>query len=225
MADGSDSSPYQVVCEGGADLTFITKLLQARWGVHDFGVRCTKTGKDNRCAGTSGLTETLQALDAIRATKAGAARGIAIVFDSDDDATSSFDNIVKSIREAKLKYPLPDRPLEVKAGNPSIAVALIPWIDRKGHLDELIFEALNDSHRDLLQPIEDFRMATSHRTGSWSFGAQSKMKLRCMLAASHQRDPGIALNYWLQSSGCPVDLWHPCFDQLMAFFEDFRNKA
>ena len=52
---------------------------------------------------------------------------------------------VKSIRTSKLGYPLPDKPLEIrngKNGDPSIAIALIPWVDRPGHLDELIFEAL-----------------------------------------------------------------------------------
>src|SRR5579863_6161312 len=136
MNDGPASAKFIIVCEGNADRVFITRLIQSRWGsVPDVAVRCTHAG-DDRCAGRNGLTPTLLALDAARSTITDAVKGIAIVFDSDDDPSKSFKEIIESIRAAKLSYPLPSNPLEVKAGSsyPAIGIALIPWHDRPGHL-------------------------------------------------------------------------------------------
>jgi hypothetical protein len=163
------------------------------------------------------------ALDAIRETKPGVARGIVILFDSDEDSDVQFKAIIESIRNAKLKYPLPDKLLEIKRGDPTIAVGLLPWINRQGHLDELIFESLQESHKDLLTPIEEYCKGTAHRTGTWKFGKKSKMRLRCMIAASHEADPSIGLRYFLESSKCPVDFNHACFDPLVKFLEEFRR--
>ena len=115
--------------------------------------------------------------------------------------------------------------IEVKAGKPAIAITLLPWIDKPGNLDALIFDALSGSHSDLLNPIADYRTATAHRTKGWKVGSQAKMNLRCMIAASHEPDPGLSLAYLLEGSKCPVDFNHTCFDQLMSFFDDFKNKV
>jgi hypothetical protein len=227
LEDGPESAPYQIICEGSADRVFINKLLQFRWGVTEMAVRCTHI-QDRRCAGRDALTKSMLALDAVRSTQPKAIRGIAIVFDSDDKPEDSFKDVIKSIRASKLGYPLPDKLQEVKNGKngtPSIAVSLIPGIDRSGHLDELIFEALSESHSDLLVPIGDYQTATDHRTRDWKIGPKAKMKLRCMLAASHEPDPSVSLTWFLESSDCPVDFGHTCFDPLMNFLEDFRKKA
>jgi hypothetical protein len=228
IEDGHVAAPYAIICEGSADRAFITRLLQARWGVTDISVRCTHQKGERGCGGRDALTESLRALDAVRSTIPGAVRGIAIVFDSDDEPQKSFEAIINSIKAAKLSYPLPAKPLEVMPSTtsaPSIAIALLPWVDRTGHLDELIFESLRESHRDLLQPIDDFQAATNHRTGHWKAGKKSKMRLRCMIAASHEPDPSLALSFLLESSSCPVDFYHPSFNQLTDFLEDFRSKA
>jgi hypothetical protein len=229
MDDGSEQAPYYVICEGPADRALITRLLQVRWGVTDFSVRCTHSDDpdNHQCAGKSGLTATLRAADAVRAIHPRAARGIAIVFDSDDNPTANFKSILDSIKAAKLSYPVPTAPLEIarRKDAPSIAIALLPWHDTQGHLDELVFEALQQSHADLLQPIADYRTATAHRTGTWRFSIQSKMKLRCMIAASFEKDPSRSLAYLLEGSDCPVDFKHSCFDRLVAFLDEFRAKA
>jgi hypothetical protein len=225
MEDGPVSAPYQIICEGSADRVFLTRLLQSPWGVTDFAVRCTHTTDSRRCAGRSGLKDTLLAVDAVRATINGSLRGIAIVFDSDDDPAGRFNEIIEAIRASKLGYPKPTAPLEISKGDPSIGVVLLPWFDRPGHLDELLFESLKESHSDLLTPVEDYQAATSHRIGDWKFGSKSKMRLRCVIAASHEPDPGVALSYLLETSKSPVDFHHKSFDQLMTFFDDFRRKV
>jgi hypothetical protein len=224
--EGTTKAPYVVICEGRADTVFVSRLLQHRLGVTDISVRCTHTAGP-RCAGKDGLTDTLKALDAARSTIPETIRGIAILFDSDESPDDSFKRVIKLIKAAKLEYPLPDHPLEVKNGRdrPSIAIGLLPWHNRQGHLDQLIFEALQGTHADLSQPITDFEAATNHRTKEWKFGPKSKLRLRCLIAASHQRDPGVALAYYLESSDCPVDFDSACFDPLMAFLNDFRAKA
>jgi hypothetical protein len=220
MEDGPVSAPYVVLCEGSADRAFVTRLLQSR-GITDIAVRCTHTGANPRgCAGLSGLRESLLALDAVRATVKDAVRGIAIVFDGDDDTDLRFKEIIEDLKQSKLGYPRPSKPLEIAKGNPSIAIALLPC-----HLDELIFNSLDSSHKDLLQPIEDFQKATVHRTEKWKNRSLSKMRLRCLVAASHEADPGASLTFLLESSKGPVDFQHPCFDWLIEFLTDFRNRT
>lgn len=229
MQDGPESAPCQIVCEGNADRVFLTRLIASRT-ISDCAVRCTHESAPNhqRCAGRDSLTKTLLALDAIRNLNPEAVKGIAIVFDSDEDPAASFKSAQESIRSAKLFYPIPDRPLEIKPStskHPTIAIALIPWHDRQGHLDELIFEALSTIYTDLLRPIDQYYADTKHRTGAWSFGSKSNFRLRCMLAASHQEDPSISLAYWLESSKCPIDYKDACFDKLAGFIEAFRKSV
>ncbi|HTB11557.1 MAG TPA: DUF3226 domain-containing protein [Bryobacteraceae bacterium] len=219
MEDGPVSAPYVVLCEGSADRAFINRLLQSR-GITDIAVRCTHTGTDPRCAGRSGLKDSLLALDAVRATIKDAARGIAIVFDGDDDTNLRFNEIIEDLKQSKLGYPRPSKPLEIAKGDPSVGIALLPC-----HLDELIFNSLGASHKDLLQPIEDFQKATVHRTEKWKNRSLSRMRLRCLIAASHEPDPGASLTFLLESSKGPVDFQHSCFDWLMDFLTEFRNTA
>jgi len=155
----------------------------------------------------------------------GRVRGILILFDSDDDSNKTFESVIDSIKQTKLKYPQPSKLLEIKPGDPAMAVATLPWIDKMGHLDELVFEALQVSHADLLEPIRQYCEATSHRTKTWAVAKKSKMRLRCMIAASNEKDPSISLRYYLETKHCPVDFHHPCFDQLMAFIEKFRSSV
>ena len=134
MSETLAFAPYQIICEGAADEVFIRRLLLARWGVSDIQVRCAKTKNADGCAGTSGLTDTLLALDAIRTTMPGKVRGILILFDSDDDPNATFKSVIESIKRTKLKYPQPSALLEIKPGDPVMAVATLPWIDKMGHL-------------------------------------------------------------------------------------------
>jgi hypothetical protein len=199
--------------------------METRWGAVDFSVRCTRTKHSDGCAGIDGLTETLLALEAVRSISPKPIKGVAIIFDSDDDPQKRFAGIIQAIKNAKLKYPLPDRLLEVKPGDPAIAISLIPSIDRQGNLDELIYESLQVSHADLLDPVNRYCADTSTRTGDWAYGKKSRMKLRCMIAASHKKDPGIALSHFLKTSKTPVDFRSPCFDHIIDFLQDFRFKV
>lgn len=222
MQDGPAEAPYIVLCEGNAERSFLNRLLRLRWGAtSEFSVRCTHTQADpDRCAGRSGLKDTLLALDAVKAFHPRLVRGIAIVFDGDNDRDGRFGEIMEAMRESKLKYPRPNNPLEIAPGDPSVGVYLHPV-----HLDELIFEALRESHQDLIAPVNAFELATLHRTEKWKYGAKSKMRLRAMIAASWERDPSGALAHFLETSDSPVDFKHSCFDALMAFLDDFRAKA
>lgn len=82
-----------------------------------------------------------------------------------------------------------------------------------------------DDHSDLIEPISIFQRDTAHRIGKWKFGKQSKMRLRCMIAASHEQDPSLALSYFLESSDCVVKFDHPAFNKVAAFIKDFMEKV
>jgi len=155
----------------------------------------------------------------------GRVKAILIIFDSDDDPNNTFKGIIAAMKETKLKYPQPTRLLEIKAGDPAIAIATLPWVTRIGHLDELIFEALQESHVDLMEPLKTYCEGTSHRTGSWSFGKKSKMRLKCLIAASHKPDPTASLKFFLETSDCPVDFNNPCFDTIVDFIKHFRETV
>lgn len=105
MTLGEEAAPYQIVCEGRADQVFLSKLILARFG--EAPQIAIRTSGNNRPPQKDGLTNALLAIDAIRSTMPGAARGVAIIQDADDDANKAFKQIINHIKAAKVGYPIP----------------------------------------------------------------------------------------------------------------------
>jgi len=224
MGNATINKPFRVVCEGRADAAFFNGLFISR-GILDFEAECAKTnGENKKCAGKSGITDTLLALKTIVDLRPGVLKAIVIAVDSDSDPEEAFKTVKESIRATKALLPVPREMLKPEGNDPAIAVVTIPWIDTPGHLDALLFESMRISHSDLMKPIDDFCHATEHRTVNWSDGSKAKMKLRCAIAACYKDDPGKSLAFVLESSACQLDFGDSTFDRIAKYFTDFNSR-
>ena len=152
--------PFRVVCEGRADAAFFNRLFDAR-GLGNFEAECARTANDvGRCAGKSGITDTLLALKGVADLYPRRLQGIVIAVDSDDDPDKAFQSVRQAIRMAKAQLPVPSKLLQPEVDpqgtDPSIVVMCVPWVDAPGHLDSLLFESMRTTHNDLMSPIDDF---------------------------------------------------------------------
>ncbi|HLY61931.1 MAG TPA: DUF3226 domain-containing protein [Terriglobia bacterium] len=227
MGNSVIKKAFHIVCEGRDDKAFFTKLFEAH-GIQDFEAECARTNNDpKRCAGKSGITDTLLGLKAVNDLNPGILRGIIIAVDSDEDPAKSFESVRRSIKETKMQLPVPDQALIPKLDpqgmDPAIAILSIPWIDQPGHLDSLLFDSMQTSHADLIAPIEDFCDSTEHRTRDWAQNNKSKMKLRCAIAASKEGEPGLSLAYFLESSECEINFKDVKFNKIVNFIKEFSE--
>jgi len=214
------SAPCQIICEGAGDEAFFTKLLTSKQ-ITGFQARCAR--RDKGCIGKSGITDTVAAILGAAELRPGTVKGILIAVDSDDDPMVAFAEAKKFIKSAKPMQPVPDRLLEIKEGNVSVAVMTIPWADQPGNLDTLLFSSMGETHNDMMQPLARYSEGTSHRTEGWSLGKVSKMKLRCIIAASYEPDPSLSLAGIIPSHACPIDFNGIRFDQISEYLRRFRD--
>lgn len=224
-ASESPSSPLQIITEGVADQVFFEKLLASR-GIAGFQARCARSNSDNRrCAGKSGFPDSLRALLAINQLKPGTVKGIILAVDSDCNPAQSFEEMRGVWKACRPMHPHPEQPLEIMDVDPAMCILTVPWSDRTGNLDTLLYESTLQSHSDLVVAVDRFCEATKHRNGIWSDGTKGKMRLRCVIAASHSPDPGISLSFLIQGSKCPFDFASTCFDRLSDFLLKFKERV
>jgi hypothetical protein len=218
--------PCRIVCEGPADREFFNSLIRIR-GINNCEADCARADKDQRCLGRTGITPTLRGLKGFAEIEPDRIRGVIIAVDTDHDPRQRLREIIGFIIAGDLNSP--NDYLEIrrhgKGSEFDIAILGIPWGNRPGNLDLLLFEAMRTSHADLMAPLDDFCDRTRARNGHWAIGPKSKMRLRCTLAASYEDDPGRSLSYLLQSKTNPIDLNHNVFDAIAEFLTTFEQTA
>jgi len=213
-------SPLQLVCEGAADEVFFRRLLLTRQ-LAGIDVSCPK-GKDGRCIGKSGFKGRL---DAIQGLMKGTLRGVLLVTDADTNPGVAFTDAVACL-SGTGKYPIPGSVYEIAqgAGMPSTAVAVIPAINRTGHLDSLILDCMEDMYRNTLIPCVD-AFAQCANVEQWDESKRSKMRLRSLIAITYDKNPGLSLAYFLEEKNCPFDFNHRAFDSIATFIDRFSREA
>jgi hypothetical protein len=217
----------RVVCEGAADAAFFNSLIKVR-KIANCEADCARLNTEpNRCAGKNGITDTLQGLKGYAEINPGKLRGVVVAIDVDTDPKQRLKETIEAIRAADLKSPtkyLEIRP-RIKDDEFALAIIGVPSPDAPGNLDLLLFNAMADSHADVMRPLEDFCAATHARNGHWLISSKSKMRLRCTIAATYQDDPGLALSYLLLRHDSPIDLAHLTFNPIAAFLTDFETST
>jgi hypothetical protein len=203
--------PYQVVCEGPDDIGFLSRMLSVD-GVSWFQVGCGKD-EEKRCGGKDWFWKRLALIKDYAVIPI---RGIIVVADTDHDPIDRFKNACKQLR--KQGFLAPTRPYEIVAdGNGTkTSVAMIPSETRHGGLEDLIL--------DCCTPVEP--IATCIDTFCRCAGNPdpalhpAKLKLRTLIAATNQKDPSLALGYWLaEKTRSPhFGMDHPALDHLREFF-------
>jgi hypothetical protein len=223
MPNTSIKQPCRIICEGAADSSFFNSLIKAQ-GIPNCEADCTRLDNDpNRCAGKNGITETLRGLKGYAETQPGKLRGVVVAIDTDDDPKARLEETIADIKAAGLKCG--SRYLDVKPAGAgdifSIAILGIPWHDKSGNLDLLLFESIQASHVGLMAPLNTFCEQTAAFNGDWKIGPKSIMKLRCTIAASYEDDPGLSLSYLLRRRDCPINFNSGEFDAIATFLRRF----
>jgi hypothetical protein len=215
-------TPLQILCEGADDAEFFARLAHDR-NLPEYHAECPK-GADQRCIGKGGFARHLELMK--QGIPSGVPlRGIIVAADSDEDPHASFEDVQRSIQISGLRVP--DQALEIMtnhSGFPFIAVMMVPWHDRRGNLERIIFEALSEIVPHLIPSVEQFRDSCGAQNRSESL--QAKMLLRCLITVLNPRDPSVTLTNFLKSPEvCPIDYNHAAFSQLANFLTAFSQIA
>jgi uncharacterized protein DUF3226 len=215
-------TPLQILCEGADDAEFFTRLAHAR-GLNQYHVECPK-GEDKRPLGKGGFARHLDLMK--QGIPSGVPlKGILVVADSDEDPVVAFREVQQSIRSSGLRVP--DNPLEIMtnhSGFPAIAVMMVPWHDRRGNLERVVFDALIQIVPHLNPCLETFRDCCGAQDRTESL--QAKMLLRCLIAALNPQDPSATLTNFLKApvEFCPIDYSHAAFSQMADFLTTFSQR-
>jgi hypothetical protein len=200
-------SVNHLICEGKADEVFFSRLLVS---MHkNVQVACPKKETDG-AQGISAMHRRLQGLlpyfDKIER--------MVLAIDSDDDPDKAFEEGCKQFRKA-TRYPVPEKASEFAEvdGCPRTAILLVPSADKKGSLDTLLLKSFENKYRrKILSCVKKFcKCIESAKRGETR---EAKLRLRALIAASQEKNPGISLSFLLEEKNCPINLSHPSFDSI-----------
>ncbi len=209
---------YLVLCEGIHDAEFLRHLGKTR-GLPDF--QCEPCGNisGDQSNGISHLTRALNALPALDGFSS--LKTITIMADNDANPSGSFSEVCRLINGTDAfgqgrRYTAPADPL-VKAGtNPAIIVMMVPWRNVPGALDCLCLTAAASAFPATASCVETF----SQCAGVEGWGSRtkiSKMKLHSLIAATHEKNPGLSPAWvWSEQTNI-VPLDNSVFDQIATF--------
>jgi hypothetical protein len=221
--------PCRIITEGYADAAFFNALIANR-GIAHCEAECARTdNKPKSCAGKNGITDTLRGLSAYSDVKPGVLRGVIVAVDVDTDSAVTLRSTIASLKAVDPPVSCPTHYMEIKkekrTADFAVAILGIPWQDRLGNLDTLLFEAMRTTHADVVGPLNRFCADTETRRVDWSDGLLAKMHVRCTLAVSFKDDPGLSLGHLLSRHDQPFDLANPAFNQIAEFIQRFTHEV
>jgi hypothetical protein len=206
--------PRLVVCEGRADEAFLRALIKAR----QLPERHIRSGEDSDTTARGGIDAIGRLLEGIPVWS-GFSRieSIVVVVDADDDPLANFARVREQIARLQI-YPIPDAPLivakaDAATGMPSIMIAILPWVDRKGSLETLCLTAALSISEPMAACTAAFARCTSAEAWDQQ-GKKDAMMLRSLLAASHRKNPAIGLGHVWRDAAHLIPLDHPAFDNI-----------
>lgn len=198
-----------LACEGGADKAFFERLLAARGLGESFQVHDAR-GKDKVGTTVSAL------LGASRDTEI---RSIVVVVDSDNDPQQRITEIRGQIKaHCSERLVPPAEPLTFSTSRPATAIVPIPWPNRVGCLETLLYEVAFLSARGtgVRACIESFGACVG--APNWDAAKQAKLRWQALVAAANASKPEAATTWLLQGKPELFDWQHPSLDPLAQFF-------
>jgi hypothetical protein len=206
--------PRLLLCEGPEDQAFFGRLIANRNlpGFHIWNA-----------GGNRNFLGALRAFEIERPRTLRQCSRILVVGDNDESPVGNFN----SVREQLDKYFGAGRSPQTKrsrtTGNPSLAILMIPWDDRHGHLESLCVEAAHWADRTIGSETDHFMARLL--ADRWSESRRGKAWLRSNLAARCQSDPFIPLgrsfNDALHHRLIPTE--HASFKQIADFLVSFAS--
>ena len=125
---------------------------------------------------------------------------VVIVADNDAEPEKSFRGIIRQIKAAR-RFAIPQKPREVANAGQQMAVSvlMLPWDDVPGDLETVCFEAAARAHRKIAACVEAYVQCVGAK--QWGVSQISKLRLRCLIAASCRKDPNTGLQYAWEAQG------------------------
>ncbi len=219
------TSQRLILCEGASDAQFLRALVRRTPGFPDFNV-IPVGDVGNRVAGIGGFESALNGIQILR--RFDQLRTIILVADCDDDDAANFSLICDQINRTapfgtppRTRYVAPAAPLVPSTGAPVLAVAFIPWVGDRGHLEKLLLPAA--AIASPAEAVEVEAMAANIGVNTWpSVKHIAEAKLRSLLAVSNRADPRLPLSKIWTDAPHLIPITDPTFDQLATFLEGFR---
>jgi hypothetical protein len=221
------SDHYIAIVEGSAD-EYVFETLCTGLGIADVAF-------DSPCQASHGgfgkdfYYSLLQGLPAKRGFNR--AKGIILIQDADDAPNgvltslgAQLRRVNDAIRSDNRSYGIPvDFASVVRGSNtPPVCAIAVPWGDRRGALETLIVEAIED-HDPALKECADSYIDCSGGLTGWTAGKKAKTQLACYVATRLKSNPTASIRNLLSSTEFRFVLSHAAFDPLRAFFSDLET--
>lgn len=174
--------PRLLLCEGSEDQFFFHRLIQQRTlpGFHIWNAQ-----------GNRQFANALRAFQIKRPKTFKNFSRILIVADNDETPDANFASVCRQIEDI---FGVGSRPTARRVrtqGTPSIAVLMLPWDDKHGHLERLCAKSAHWANRTIGDKTDHFMARLL--ADKWSESRQGKSWLRSNLAARCESDPFISL--------------------------------
>lgn len=202
--------PRLIICEGNSDKAVVDVLTRSH------GISGAQTDW------TGGRTNFNKFL---RAAKVKGFKWVLLLADGDDKPQQSFDLVCEELRKAKYSCPTAlDRRQQVqpKDGLPGFEIVMLPGDKDQGSLETVCLPALKELYPSQYACLEQFCNCTG--AAGWTSKTRlDEMKVHCLISSTQPDRPRIGLKFFAESSSCPLDFKHKCFDQLVSDLRRFST--
>jgi hypothetical protein len=208
------SRRWLLLCEGLADRSLFSRLLEARGMANAYDVRFP--GSELYPAGGRGKFGRYLSVAMEAPSFQANTRAVLIVTDADSDRAESLRLVRKSLEENG--FPAPENERQVVQYNRwlDIVILVVPLIGT-GNLETLALPAAYQKW-PMIGALNSFVTASPARR--WETGKQSKMRMQAIIAANCEEGPDTGFcHLWQRNERYHLDLNHECFNDVAAFLE------
>lgn len=209
--DGFDSDTKLILCEGKSDAAFFRDLLANR-GIQGYRIGFPEPDHTALGHGRPAMRSYLESA----VVRPGFKRHVkTVVVVSDNDLPNAFDVVKDLIPEDSYARPDAVRTIAREDNKIDTAIVLVPFAPL-GALEALILEAL-EWGLVKKQALQAYRWITG--VSRWPHLKQDKMRIRCIIAASCEKNPDCSLTWMWKASntGIPFSLSHTAFTPLATY--------
>ena len=199
--------PIYVLCEGGADVRLVTRLLK-RENLKGFSVNFAR-GYQNFATHVQGLTPT---------TNWRRVRRLLVIGDNDTNPTARWNNARDALADEGL--PTPAHHADIVDGmhdKPSTGIFMVPSADTDGTLETLLLQAILQEHEGLAECLQQLDECPAIDCDGWDAVKRAKMQFQTAVAVKCRDEPNAGAAHIWSKKHNPVPATSPVFDELAAF--------
>lgn len=218
-------------CEGLADKNFLRQLITIR-GLPTFDYPYPVTKEDDcisekakKLHSRDQFGNMLQALDSaldLKPELRNQLKGVLIVTDAGDDPSRSFRNVRNQITRVR-HFGEPTEPMNIVRGNsgrPSISVMLLPQAGKRS-LETVCLREMKAKMRPVYDAMQIYLRTKPIKAIKWKSEKRDKARLRCMIAATNEKDPTVSLQWAFSENEPIIDVKAQCFRNIYKDIKKF----